>query len=743
MIIKRMTATFGRLKQDQLELAPGLNIICAPNESGKSTWCAFLRAMFYGISTSDRDKKGYLADKNRYQPWSGAPMEGEVDLVWRGRDITLRRFTKGRTPFSGFSAVYTGTQEPVPELTGQTCGEQLLGVGREVWERSAFLGQAPTLAIDGTPELERRISALFSSGQEDVSFSQTQSVLKKWQNARRHNRTGRIPELERELERLDGILANMHSANERIAHAQAGRLTLQQQQAELTQELHDHEHLEQQDLARRFLLAQEQKQRLRDELDRLEQEQQQFSTLPPRRNLLDMQETLQYLKIQQQTLRLTQQERDRARQAAQSSQEVAQDSPFPGLTGAQALSTAHRDAGLVDELNQRAGRTRHARLWAAPLLCLGLVPVFFAKSLPLATVVGIPIAAVAAVAALLVLLSRRAQASSKKAAQILAQYRTDSSTGITAAAQEFARRDEAARLAQQESQRRQNALDDQQAAYERTLTELVCSVRAFYPSACDLATCTDAVTLALELEHRLTAAQERLSDAARHCDDLRAQGAKDTPIDYIPDPPAREKAETQRALQRVNAALAMSDREQNLAEGELASLGDPAALEAQRERTCQELERRRQEYEALELALEALEAANTTLQQRFAPELNQRASEIMGKLTQHRYASVTLDRTFDASARSEDSLLPHSVLTLSRGTADQLYLAVRLAVCTLCLPQDDPSPLVLDDALLSFDDARMRSALDLLAGMDRQILLFSCQQREALVGKGNILHLNF
>ena len=122
MKIKSMTATFGKLDRARLELGAGLNLIQAPNEGGKSTWAAFWKAMLYGIDTRDRDRKGHLADKNRYQPWSGAPMEGEITLEWRGRDITIRRWKQGSAPFGGFSAVYTGTQEPVPGMTGDTCG---------------------------------------------------------------------------------------------------------------------------------------------------------------------------------------------------------------------------------------------------------------------------------------------------------------------------------------------------------------------------------------------------------------------------------------------------------------------------------------------------------------------------------------------------------------------------------------------------------------------------------------------
>ena len=102
MNIRSMTATFGKLDKARLEPGPGLNVIYAPNEGGKSTWAAFWRAMLYGIDTRDRDKKGYLADKNRYQPWSGAPMAGEIQLEWKGRNITLRRGPRGNTPFGSF-----------------------------------------------------------------------------------------------------------------------------------------------------------------------------------------------------------------------------------------------------------------------------------------------------------------------------------------------------------------------------------------------------------------------------------------------------------------------------------------------------------------------------------------------------------------------------------------------------------------------------------------------------------------
>ena len=86
----------------------------------------------------------------------------------------------------------------------------------------------------------------------------------------------------------------------------------------------------------------------------------------------------------------------------------------------------------------------------------------------------------------------------------------------------------------------------------------------------------------------------------------------------------------------------------------------------------------------------------------------------------------------EAGAEERDGVATRDVISLSRGTADQLWLAVRLAVCDLALPQDEPCPLVLDEALVNFDDHRLTPALELLGQLSqrRQILLFTCQSRE-------------
>ena len=142
---------------------------------------------------------------------------------------------------------------------------------------------------------------------------------------------------------------------------------------------------------------------------------------------------------------------------------------------------------------------------------------------------------------------------------------------------------------------------------------------------------------------------------------------------------------------------------------------------------------RQQELDAITVAMEALSSANDALRQRFSPELNRQAGELFARLTGGRYADLGLTRSFEATATPAGELLPRSALALSQGTAEQLYLAVRLAICNMTLGGEEKPPLLLDDAMVNFDDRRMELALDLLKelGAERQILLFSCHRREA------------
>ena len=105
----------------------------------------------------------------------------------------------------------------------------------------------------------------------------------------------------------------------------------------------------------------------------------------------------------------------------------------------------------------------------------------------------------------------------------------------------------------------------------------------------------------------------------------------------------------------------------------------------------------------------------------------------MGMLTGGKYDRLYFDKDFSAAAVETGEAQTRSALSLSQGTLDQLYLALRLAVSALVLPSEKKAPLLMDDALANFDDRRMGYALDCLLeeAKNRQVVLFTCHSREA------------
>ena len=258
-------------------------------------------------------------------------------------------------------------------------------------------------------------------------------------------------------------------------------------------------------------------------------------------------------------------------------------------------------------------------------------------------------------------------------------------------------------------------------------------VRRFAPAAYDIPSADAALRASALLRKELAEAHTAARDARLRAE-LQAQQAPPAP-DGGPElsPPPRDRATVSQELESVQEALAAARANLERIAGRLQSTGDPLALQAAAEKLTDEIAALEGEYDALQLAMSALEQANSRLQDRFSPALGRRASEIFAGLTGGAYGSVILDRSLRASAEPAGTGVPRDTGFLSAGAADQLYLAVRLAVCELVLPAENAAPIVLDDALACFDDQRCAAALAYLRkeAEGRQILLFTCHSREA------------
>ena len=723
LIIHRMTATFGNLQGQTLELKEGLNILQAPNETGKSTWCAFLLSMLYGINSRERERAGFIPDKIRYAPWNGASMSGRMDCRVGAEEVTLIRSTRRQTaPMGDFQAFYAQTNQPFPDLTGQTCGETLLGVTREVYERSAFIRQSG-LPITQDTGLERRIAALISSGEEDTSYSEAADTLKKQLNRRRHNRTGQLPALEAELAETRRQLEEAAALEDQLASARTQADALARQEALLEEDLRQLERWENSRRIHALDQARNAARQARQTADALLQ-QLQADRIPENDAIGRLRGAIVNLEVTRRSVEKARSERDEASKALLRAEDALHASPFAGQTAEEARKSAGSGIPRIRPF-----------VWWLPVLAAAagaMLPLLFSGGgcPPYAALLIGLCCAVPALAFSL----WRLHADRKKRSAYLSALGAATPEALAQLLDTYLKLLETRDAAQAEADRRSAAADTLYNTLSSNEQAILLEIRRFAPAAFDIST-ADQLLRGCAVRRKALAEAEAAAQKASLQSELLARQAPAAVDgeDPVCQPPARDRKTVEAELDRVRTALGTARSALDRLRGQLHVLGDPVVLESAAHHLQEQISALEGEYDAIRLAMDALERANTALQNRFSPTLGRRTAEIFGALTGQRYSSVVLDRTFRLSAEPAGEGIYRDAGLLSAGTADQLYLAARLAICDLVLPPERSVPIVLDDALANFDDERCRAALIWLeeAARQRQILLFTCHGREA------------
>lgn len=653
-------------------------------------------------------------------------MQGRMDILSDGRALTLQRDTRrANAPMGNFSCTYTGTGTPVEGITAQNAGEQLLGVPRDVWERSAFIGQN-ALAVSQSAELERRISSLITTGEEDASFTESYERLKKQLNRRKHNKTGQIPVLERDIAQLHQSLQELDALEQQARQAQeeVSALTQRvdglrhqaaQQQAQIRQERINAWH--------RAARTAEEAQRRADILAEA------AAPLPDDAALSLLEGQAAALQSDMAALNGQRSAANEARTAAAEAHAVWEAHP---LYPDDAAALERRAASIAPS------KAPSLLLPAADGLLLVistvLAVVFRAASPQRWIFAGMALLA-AALTVFSVCLRRRAIRQE--------QERVDRDRAALAeqTASYLPLRDRAAQT--DEAARRAGAIlsGAEESCRSRLLT-LLTQVQRFAPAAADLSGAQIALSDARRSRDTLADARRTAREAAVGRDALQSQLSEEDltrpPMPVTPIAGGSVELE----LSQAQTALADARSRYDHLLGRIRGLDRSSDLTDQLSQKREELARLQQEYDAITLAMTALEQANIILKNRFSPALGARAAEIFSALTDGRYDKVLLSQDMALSAEQSGDPMSRSIRLLSQGAADQLYLAVRLAICGMVLPEEKHVPLILDDALVSFDDRRLRAALDVLLAESeqRQILLFTCQTRERdyLAGHKNV-----
>ena len=165
---------FGKLKNKDIELKDGINIIYGENESGKSSLLKFVSSMFYGLSKNKNGKE--IPDFDRYKPWYNDEFSGKISYTLdNGESFEVYREFKKKNP-----VIYNSRKEDISKefTVDKTKGidffAEQTGIDEETFYNTAITEQEGLkLSKASQNSIIHKISNMVSTGDDSISYKKT------------------------------------------------------------------------------------------------------------------------------------------------------------------------------------------------------------------------------------------------------------------------------------------------------------------------------------------------------------------------------------------------------------------------------------------------------------------------------------------------------------------------------------------------------------------------------------------
>ena len=207
---------FGVLHNLSYSFDDGLTRILEPNGWGKSTFAAFLSAMFYGLSGS---KKRSIEEneRKRYLPWQGGSFGGELTFEINGSVYTITRKFGQKENADIFELRNTNTNR-ISNDYSNNIGEEVFKIDKESFLRTILISQndCETSVSDS---INAKISDLSAYSDDLGNYDEAKFQLSRLLNQLSPDRkTGSISRRQDEITNLTRIVTDGKSISEKINH---------------------------------------------------------------------------------------------------------------------------------------------------------------------------------------------------------------------------------------------------------------------------------------------------------------------------------------------------------------------------------------------------------------------------------------------------------------------------------------------------------------------------------------------
>ena len=190
-----------------------------------------------------------------------------------------------------------------------------------------------------------------------------------------------------------------------------------------------------------------------------------------------------------------------------------------------------------------------------------------------------------------------------------------------------------------------------------------------------------------------------------------------------------EAAELGRKKDLCQEAIGQQQRIASSVEQQLTELYMLKNQAAELRQIIAENEKLKAKTDAIDIAIETLGRLGESIQSSVGMYLNQEAGLLISGITGGAYRSMDVGPSMEIYLNTRTRMVP--LESVSAGTMDQVYLALRMAAVRLIEGKNGRLPLIFDDSFVLYDDDRLKHAVSFVAKeRGGQILLFTCHHRE-------------
>ncbi len=682
---------FGGLKNYVLELSGGPLYLYGENEAGKSTLCAFIAAMFYGLPGKVRGGGLRGDSRNLFMPWGENYMAGTLYFESGGSEYVLkRRF--GSTAKGDKMTLFSAENWQEIPVEKEELGLQFLGVGEDAFRKTLFISQLGAVFEKGKEdELVSRLSNLEQSGDEDASVQKAIAELEKAQFSlvTKTGRGGVITQLD---DKIEGLKTELLAAKERN---RTFRNILEEIQALSAEKKTAEDKL--------LKLAEQKKEALS------------FEAYESRRKEREIREEKKaQLEKEKQSLTAS------SEQLEKLEKEKAELRPVLSMDQDTIFSLMEKEGlchAMEKNLAEQSIIIKEIEEWETQIALLSEKKGSF---LPIAVlVIGLILAVLLGLFAHpacfgLVLVSF--------AIFFFIKGRTkEREEKLELSARIAEKRETLKRLEQEASTERLKTLQDELAAILQSTGTM---------SISELSKRREAGKDLLYRYESLIRERERLQESVSRLEEVVGAGEEPEEIAVSYDGPS--SVELDELKERITAQ--QLEREKYLAqlnakvENGFSGHRSVSVIESALSDATQKRQELAEQYETICLAKKMMVACGEELKKTFAPVINQKSGALIERLTEGRYSEVRITDEYKIMLKTPDGseIVPSEYV--SAGTYDLLYFALRLAVLHTLYEEEIPL-LILDDTFIQLDEPRRKSAFSYIreekAG---QILYFSCHK---------------